>query len=181
MSARFDPYKHHRRSIRLQGYDYARPGGYFITVVTNERECLFGEVVEGEVQLNDRGKIAEDCWCAIPDHFPGIELGIFVVMPNHIHGIINIATHSGGTMYRAPTTEGFGAPVAGSIPTIVRTYKAAVTRRIARELNGGMIWQRNYYEHIIRNEEDYNRIYNYIENNPARWEQDSEWTGGHPR
>ena len=128
---RFDPKKHHRKSIRLPGYDYSQAGGYYVTIVTHQRNCLFGEVVNGEMVLNDFGKIADECWRAIPDHFPVVELGAYVVMPNHVHGII-VITNGRGTIYRAPTQEQFQKPVAGSIPTIIRTFKAAVTRRIGR-------------------------------------------------
>ena len=84
----FDPQKHHRRSIRLQGYDYTRPGGYYVTIVTHDRACLFGEVVNGEMVLNDLGRIVEKAWYDLANHYPNVELGIFVIMPNHAHGII---------------------------------------------------------------------------------------------
>jgi REP element-mobilizing transposase RayT len=176
---KFDPQKHHRRSIRLPEYDYTRPGGYFVTIAAYGRECLFGEVVGGEVVLNDMGRIAEECWRAIPEHFPNAELGVYVVMPNHLHGIIILHEHGRGTKFRAPTatSEQFQKPVEGSIPTIVRTYKAAVTRHVGRELDGGVVWQKNYYEHIIRNDEDANRIHRYIEANPAMWAEDKEIPG----
>jgi putative transposase len=106
--------------------------------------------VNKEMQVNDYGKIVDECWRAIPDHFPNVELGAYVVMPNHVHGIIVIndrsdanASERRGTIYRAPT-EQFGKPVVGSIPIIIRTFKSAVTRRIGRELNATRIWQRNY-------------------------------------
>ena len=82
---KFDPKIHHRRSIRLQGYNYTRAGAYFVTIVTHQRACLFGDVVNGDMQLSDHGQIADECWRAIPDHFPFVELGVHVVMPNHAH------------------------------------------------------------------------------------------------
>lgn len=170
---KFDSQKHHRRSIRLQEYDYAQAGGYFVTIVTYQRDLLFGEIVDEEMMLNDFGKIADECWRAIPEHFPNVELGAYVVMPNHVHGIITI-TDGRGTIYRAPTQEQFQKPVTGSIPTIIRTYKSAVTRLIGREHNTTGIWQRNYYEHIIRNHEDWDRIHRYIESNPSMWTEDEE-------
>lgn len=179
---KFDPQKHHRKSIRLQGYDYSQAGAYYVTIVTYQRDCLFGEVVHGEMVLNEYGKIADECWRAIPAHFPFVELGANVVMPNHVHGVIVIidndradalASARRGAIYRAPTTtEKFGKPVKGSLPTIVRTYKAAVTRRIGRELNATGIWQRNYYEHIIRDEKDLQNKTDYIEANPSLWDED---------
>jgi putative transposase len=88
--SKFDPKKHHRKSIRLQGYDYSQGGVYFVTIITYQRDCLFGEIVNEEMKLNDFGKIADECWSAIPQHFPFVELGAYVIMPNHVHGIIII-------------------------------------------------------------------------------------------
>ena len=177
---KFDPQKHHRRSIRLKEHDYSQPGGYFVTIVTYRRDILFGEIVNGEMKLNDYGRIADECWRLIPGHFPNVELGVHVVMPNHMHGIIVInegadadASARRGTIYRAPT-EQFGKPVARSIPTIIRSFKSAVTRRIGRELNATGIWQRNYYEHIIRDDREMDRIHRYIESNPSMWADDNE-------
>jgi REP element-mobilizing transposase RayT len=181
--SKFDPHKHHRRSIRLKGYDYSQAGAYFVTIVTYQRDLLFGEIKNGEMHLNALGGIADECWRAIPDHFPNVELAAHVVMPNHMHGILvfnnndvdaNASTSTGrGTIYRAPT-EQFQKPVPGSLPTIVRTYKSAVTRRIGREYNITGIWQRNYYEHVIRNHEEWDRIHRYIEANPRSWNEDQE-------
>ncbi len=122
---------YHRRSNRLQGYDYSLPGVYFVTIVTFERGLYFGEIIQGEMHSQDMGQIAKDCWLAIPEHFPNVEVYPFVVMPNHVHGVITISDDPGrGTIYRAPTEdcENFGHPVVGSLPTIVRTFKAAASR-----------------------------------------------------
>jgi hypothetical protein len=119
----FDPEEHHRRSIRIKGYDYSQPGAYFVTICTRDRECLLGSVL----RLNEFGEIAQRCWEEIPGHFPSVELDAFVVMPNHIHAILVVLGR--GTACRAPTTEQFGRPIAGSIPTIVRAYKSAVMVR----------------------------------------------------
>ena len=176
---KFDPQKHHRRSIRLKNYDYAQPGGYFITIVTYQREMLFGEIENGEMKLNGFGKIADDCWRAIPDHFPNVELGAYVVMPNHVHGVIVIndgpATNSSpdvGARHAWPLPP--HGPKPKSIGAIVGSYKSAVTRRIGREHNATGIWQRNYHEHVIRNHEEWDRIHRYIEANPLRWAEDRE-------
>jgi len=185
---KYDPQKHHRRSIRLPEYDYSQPGAYFITMVTHQREPLFGSIVQGEMRLSAMGQVAEEHWRLIPEHFPQVELGAYVIMPNHVHGIIVINGRSNasafertGTTCRGTTMscpyearEKFGKPVKGSIPTIIRSYKASVTRRIQREQNATAIWQRNYYEHIIRNEEAHHRISLYIESNVARWVMDHE-------
>lgn len=169
---KFDPQKHHRRSIRLKEYDYTQPGGYFITIVAYQRATLFGKIVNGEIQLNALGIIADECWRAIPDHFPNVELGAFVVMPNHVHGIL--AINEDVDANASTSTEQFQKPVPGSIPTIVRSYKSAVTRRIGREHNATGIWQRNYYEHVIRNQTEWDRIHRYIEANPSTWTEDKE-------
>lgn len=97
---KFDPQKHHRRSIRLKQYDYAQPGGYFVTIVTYQRDCLFGEIVNEEMQLNELGCIADECWRAIPDHFHDVELGAYVIMPNHMHGIIVIRADANASARR---------------------------------------------------------------------------------
>ena len=165
-----------RRSVRLKGYDYTSPGAYYVTIATYQRELLFGEIVDGKMVLNARGKIVWECWYEISKHFPHVELGAFVVMPNHVHGIIEIINvdNGRGTIYRAPTQEEFQKPVKGSLPTIMRTFKAAVTRRVGRELNETGIWQRNYYEHVIRNQQDWERIHNYILANSVNWDGDKE-------
>jgi putative transposase len=167
--------KFHRRSIRLKEYDYSQPGAYFVTMVTFQRDCLFGQITNEEMQLNEFGRIAEECRCVISEHFPNVELGTYVIMPNHVHGIIVIHDNERrGTIYRAPTTEKFQKPVIGSIPTIIRTFKAAVTREIRHKFNATDVWQRNYYEHVICNEKEWDRIHRYIESNPAHWESDNE-------
>lgn len=179
----FDRDKHHRRSIRLRGYDYAQPGAYFITICTFERAGLFGEVCDGEMRANAFGQVAAGEWQKTAAMRPRIRLDAFIVMPNHIHGIIVIedAVHRSVNRAAAP---GFGEraevhtprPESDSIPTIVRLYKAATTKRInaSRDLPGVPVWQRNYYERIVRDENEYHRICEYIANNPARWADDQE-------
>ena len=103
LKSKFDPQKHHRRSIRLKGFDYSSEAAYYVTVVTYHRDRLFGEVVNEEMVLNDFGKIADNCWRAIPEHFPLVELGAYVIMPNHVHGIIVITNDRRGDAYVAPT------------------------------------------------------------------------------
>jgi putative transposase len=128
---KFDPNNHHRRSIRLKGYDYTQPGAYFVTMVTFRRECLFGEVIGGEMVLNPWGSVVDECWRAIPNHFPNVELGAYVVMPNHIHGIVVIREMglSVGTRHASPLPSN---PPRGVIPNflgaIVGSVKSAVTR-----------------------------------------------------
>jgi len=170
------PNQHHRHSIRLYEYDYALPGAYFVTVGTYSYKCIFGKIRDQVMLLNNLGELVEKCWMDIPDHFPNVEVKPFMVMPNHIHGIITIYKDDGrGTIYRAPTTEKFGRPVIGSVPTIIRTYKASVSRIARRELGMVKIWQRNYYEHIIRNELELKNIACYISINPETWADDPEY------
>src|SRR5687768_9108311 len=173
---KFDPKIHHRRSIRLKEYDYAQAGGYYITIVAWHRECLFGEIVNGEMILSSFGMVANQQWEKLPKRFKNIELGAYMIMPNHMHGIIMISEGRGtaknpkdldaestrrtltmdgrGTAEnpkdlddestrRAPTKEQFQKPVKGSIPTIIRSYKSAVSYRInlMRRSNGVPVWQ----------------------------------------
>ncbi len=167
-----------RRSIRLRDYDYAQSGAYFITVCAHQRQCLFGEIVDGKMQINPFGEIVKEEWFKTAVIRPNVTLfdDEFVIMPNHIHGIIWIVDDVGARRRRAPTLERFGKPVSGSIPTIVRAFKSAVTRRInaLRGTPGAPVWQRNYYEHVIRNEPALHHIREYIATNPARWAVDRE-------
>lgn len=173
----YNPDKHHRRSIRLQGYDYAQEGAYFVTCCTIRRVHLFGKIADGEMQMNDFGRIAAQEWDRTMELRPNIVCGPSIVMPNHFHGILIIHGRASGTGRndQTPAIEQFGKPVAGSLPTMVRAFKSAVTKRIneIRQTPGAAVWQRNYYERVIRNEAAYNRIANYIATNPQRWKEDS--------
>ncbi|NQU66398.1 MAG: transposase [Candidatus Marinimicrobia bacterium] len=175
----YDPQKHHRRSIRLKGYDYSQPGAYFVTMCTQNRKMLFGDVVGGEMNLNDYGKLVELEWFKTEKMRTNIRLDAFVVMPNHLHGIIVIddcwgTEHRAPTVLHSPTIEQFGKSTSNSIPTIIRGFKSAVTTQInaMRHSPGTKLWQRNYYEHIIRTERELQRIQQYIVENPLKWEND---------
>ena len=186
----FDPQSHHRRSIRLPGYDYTQPGAYFVTVVTWQREELFGQVVSGEMHLNDFGRIAREEWLKTAALRSNVALreDEFVVMPNHVHGVVWIVDEGESlvgaqrrcapTENRAPTKDHvpIGRLVASSIPAIIRAYKSAVTYRInaLREMPGTPLWQRNYYEHIVRDDKEFWAIVNYIHDNPLNWQEDQE-------
>jgi REP-associated tyrosine transposase len=182
MKSKFDSQKHHRRSIRLKGYDYSSEGGYYVTIVTWHRDCIFGEVVKPEfpseayVNLTALGKIADECWRAIPDHFPNVELGAHVIMPNHVHGIIVITDNGrGAALLRPYDNDPYPHKInvkPGSLGVIVRSYKSAVSYRIHKEHNATGIWQRNYYEHILRDEKDLQNKIDYIAANPMLWDED---------
>ncbi len=181
--------KHRRRSIRLPGYDYTRPGAYYITIVTFKRACWFGEIANGEMKLSKVGQIVRREWLRLPSRFPNVELDEFIVMPDHLHGIIVIvdsrrrgtgdlstAKVKATTPVPLPAGENFGGPVPGSIPTIIRSFKAAVSFRINSLVRktAQSVWQRNYYEHLIRDEIEWNSIRLYIQSNPINWELDNE-------
>jgi REP element-mobilizing transposase RayT len=177
---KYDPRIHHRRSIRLKGYDYTQPGAYFVTMVTRGRECLFGEVADSEMRSNDWGRIVAACWNSISGYFPDAGLDAFVVMSNHVHGIIVIGgDDSVGVKHSRSLTDASPLPngtQSGSLAAIVQNFKSVSTRKInaMRGMAGVPVWQRNYYEHIVRNAADLHRIREYIANNPRGWGQDSD-------
>jgi REP element-mobilizing transposase RayT len=169
----------HRRSIRLKGYDYAYPGAYFVTICTHNREHLFGEIVDSQMQWNEHNCIVQACWDDLPYHYPHVELDAFVVMPNHIHGIIVLVDVVGAGLRPAPTTAPATTPTTGKrhdLPEIVRAFKSFSARRIngIRQTPGVPVWQRNYYEHIIRDENELNCIREYVMSNPVQWQYDRE-------
>jgi putative transposase len=182
MAGIHDPDRHHRRSIRLKGYEYAQAGAYSLTVCTACRDPLFGEIVDDEMRPNAFGRAVQATWDGIPDHFTEVDLDAFVVMPNHVHGILVIvpsaadASVSQGTACRAPTTESFGPPVTRSLATMVRSFKAATTKAVndLRGTRGAAVWQRNYYERVIRNDRELQAIREYIARNPANWVEDEQ-------
>ena len=181
---KYNPDIHHRRSIRLKGYDYSQAGAYFVTICANDRECLFGEIVEmigehREMVLNEFGRIVKDEWVRSAEIRSEIELGEFVVMPNHFHGIVHITTQPVGAYGHTPVshTPVSHTPVRSPSKTIgamVRGFKSVVTKRINEIRNSPCVpvWQRNYHEHIIRDDADYNRIAEYVIANPHRWIED---------
>ena len=174
----YNPDIHHRRSTRLKGYDYSQAGAYFITIVTQGRVCLFGDVIDGEMLLNDAGEMAREVWDGMPDRFPSVEMDEFVVMPNHVHGVIFI---------HQPHTPTVGASLVGAqnvgpaLGDMVGAYKSLTTvayGKGVREMDWPpfhkRLWQRDYYERIIRNESEIALAREYIANNPMKWELDRE-------
>jgi putative transposase len=189
----YDPSRHHRRSIRLRAYDYSQPGAYFVTLVTQDRALLFDDPV--------LRRVIETFWQRIPQHCPDVTLDAWVVMPNHLHGILLLGTSDAdlarvarepagvdvASMTRSsargaaslPPAVPTRGPPAGSLGTIVGNFKAVTTRRIngVRKTPGARVWQRNYYERVVRNERELEAIREYIQNNPANWALDKENPG----
>jgi len=174
---KYDPEKHHRRSIRLKEYDYSQTGAYFITICAYNKECIFGDVVDGKIILNQYGEIVKAEWLKTFDIRKNLILDKYIVMPNHFHGIIMIVDgHDVGATRRVAPTKRPNGPVPASIGAIIGQFKSIVTKRInaMRNTTGLPVWQRNYYEHIIRNEDELNQIREYIADNPIKWELDEE-------
>ena len=177
---KYSPDIHHRRSIRLKGYDYSQAGAYFVTLCTHNKECLFGEIANGAVRLNDAGRMVERWWLELSKKFPTIEIDQYVIMPNHLHGIIWVQYQKvvGADLRVCPDVTQ-GAHTGAPLPTIVQWFKTMTSNEYIRNVksNGwppfqGKLWQRNYYEHIIRNEDELIRTSEYILNNPAHWAED---------
>ena len=176
----------HRRSIRLEGYDYSQPGAYFITIVAFHRSCLFGVMSDDKVVLNPIGRLVEFEWQRLEQRFKHVELGAWIVMPNHIHGIVNIIENEVDWVKRIPNAneqssqslEQFASPVAGSIATTIRSFKSSVTQQYQNLYKdySTKLWQRNYYDHIIRSETDLKNIYDYIVDNPRKWTEDENYS-----
>jgi len=175
-----------RKSPRLIGYDYTLAGAYFVTICSHERTHLFGQVQADTMVLNIAGEIAAARWLALPEHHFGIELDAFVVMPNHVHGIIVLVgttqassgVASSGTTTpadRVSKTAGRAPTSSGSLGAVVGSYKSGVTRRIRESRNDPalQIWQGRYHDHIIRSESALVKIQRYVTNNPAQWQEDT--------
>lgn len=159
-----------RKNIRFQGFDYRSLTAYFVTVCTHDRQCVFGTIDSGILKSSRRGLIAAECWKAIPTHNPHVELDNFIVMPNHVHGILRFvgATHASSAAGSGPPTHSLGA--------VIGSYKAAVSKMINRLRPAAAIslWQRSYYDHVIRHDRAYELIWQYTDDNPRRWGEDAE-------
>ncbi|MFP5271613.1 transposase [Coleofasciculus sp.] len=198
----FHPDYYHRHSIRLKGYNYAQPGAYFVTLCTYQRHCWFGEIRNGKMGLNQIGKIVAQEWLYSAQLRQEIQLDAWIIMPNHLHGIVIITPSKERNNhpidpidkgnnpgfpqfeYTSPTGKQPDTPLsnlpihrpARSLSSFIAGFKSTVTKRInlMRQSIGTPIWQRNYYEHIIRNQKSLFNIRNYIINNPRRWESDAD-------
>ena len=168
---KYNPKYHHRKSIRLKEYDYTNPNWYYITICTYNKKDAFGDVKYGKMILNNYGKIVDEEWIKTKEIRKNIDLDDYVIMPNHFHGIIIINSSVGATRRVAPTKVK-STLQAGSLGAIIGQFKSKVTKRIRSSGLENFKWQRNYYEHIIRNEQDLYRIRTYIQKNPLRWELD---------
>jgi REP element-mobilizing transposase RayT len=169
--------KYRIESIRLKGWDYTSPGEYFVTICTKGMVEWFGRVNGNVMQMNDIGDVARRCWIEIPQHHTDIALDEFIVMPNHVHGIIVINEHHGENRRDVAGNVSTGttpsiSPKSGSLSAIIRSYKSAVTNWCAKHGYDDFTWQPRFYDHIIRNDKSLNTIREYIRNNPAHWESD---------
>jgi putative transposase len=177
---KYDPNKYHRRSLRLPGYDYTQVGAYFVTVCTHSRRYMFGDVIDGEMRLNDPGGMVEQWWVELEKKFPLVKIDKYMVMPDHFHGIVIIVdqhNHVGADAQVCPIPQGAdpGAP----LPRVLQWFKTMTTngyicgvKQLSWAPLQGKLWQCNYYEHIIRNERELDDIRQYIVDNPAKWHED---------
>lgn len=187
---KYDPAIHHRRSIRLPRFDYSSPGAYFVTICAQERRCFFGEIVDGHSHLNDAGTTISGWWSRIGAKF-GVQPDLFVVMPNHFHGIVLIPTNDVGADPRVRPTAAGPLPTTGRppatpastqgaqaapLPQIMQWFKTMTTNEYIRGVRQrgwppfpGRLWQRNYYERVIRDDAELNRARQYIIDNPLKW------------
>jgi REP element-mobilizing transposase RayT len=172
----YNPDIHHRRSIRLKNYDYSSAGTYFITINAYKRDLIFGVITNGEMVLNEFGRIAESFFCEIENRYPNVLLDEFIVMPDHVHVIINVSSCIDCS------EEGFASTQSESdrsmrrkmtIPKIVGFYKMNVAKKInlIRHMSGMSLWQRNYYERVIRSDYELDRVRDYVRNNPRNWKE----------
>lgn len=187
----FNTKTHQRRSVRLKGYDYGQSGAYFVTICAYNRECLLGEIAncrgEKSFALNKTpsneklfvhtkiGKIVEKCWLEIPAHYPDVILYKYVVMPNHMHGILFIDNARAKDFSPLPSPPPISQRPAGTSKTIgaiIRGFKIGVTKWARTNTNIYTVWQRNYYEHIIRSENSFEKICEYVVNNQHNWNLD---------
>ena len=176
-----DPEIHRRRSIRLGGYDYSSAGAYFVSIVVQRRLCLFGEVVDGEMRLNGAGEMDRRVWEGMAERFPYVEMDEFVVMPNHVHGVVFLRQ-------MAQATDASTGETARDVPKlgdVVREFKSLTTVAYGKGVRGlgwerfeKRLWQRNYYERVMRNGSELRAVREYIVNNPRNWELDRENPGG---
>ncbi len=170
--------KYRVESTRLPNRNYAANGWYFVTICTSDRAHFFGDVIAGEVQLSAIGKIAQQFWAEIPNHFNDIYIDAYVIMPNHVHGIVvidcptDVETRNFASLQPTDESNKFGPLKSGSLQSIIHSYKSVVTRWCRKNGYDNFAWQSRFYDHIIRADGSIDRIREYIINNPAKWEED---------
>ncbi len=185
----FDAEHDNRQSTRMKGYDYTLPGAYFVTIISQSRICLFGDIKKGDILYSKVGQSIHESWCSIPGKFSNTELDEFVLMPNHLHGIIFILESDGKgeafsevNNFQGVWSSENASPLrprgtqSSSLSAVIQNFKSVSTRMVNRRYfkPGNKIWQRNYYERIIRNDRELNAIRQYIHNNPLNWVRDLE-------
>ncbi len=199
--SRYDPYQHNRQSIRLKGYDYSKAGNYFVTICVKDKERILGEINDGIVSLSDIGKIADQCWQKIPEHFPNVQLDEYVIMPNHIHGVIEIVKNDDNIdgirnvvvgiqnfeslHYESPQQQQHKKPpskqnqfqkiIPRSLGSIVRGFKIGVTKWCQNNDREYFQWQRNFHDRIIRSSKELHTVRRYIRANPDNWKIDIKY------
>ena len=171
MNHRRNPPSNRRKSIRLKGYDYTQSGAYFVTLVMRNRLSLLGEIVSGKMLLNGIGESIRDAWEWLAKRYPYVKLDEYVVMPNHFHGIIVLTNDRQPHHHSRPMNKPLGR--------LMAAFKTVSTKQtnLLQGTPGQPMWQRNFYEHVIRDETELDRIRKYIADNPANWETDSENPG----
>jgi putative transposase len=177
----YNPKIHHRKSLRFKGVDYAQEGIYFLTICTYKKQRIFGHVnTNGQMVLSEGGQIANTCWQDIPNHFPNVALYAFVIMPDHVHGLIEIKKKyipahlkegESSSQGSKPHIAKFQAPTPGAVGSIVKGFKIGVTKWFRTNTPIKDIWQRNYYVQIVRDDMAFLNISEYIKNNPAKWKR----------
>jgi REP element-mobilizing transposase RayT len=164
-----------RRIVRLQDFDYSQNGAYFITIVVNQRLHLFGQISDGEMRLNAAGKMVQDVCRRMPDYHPGIEFTLFQIMPNHFHAIILIRRESGRPQWGAPTENPVGLiEIVGRFKSLTTKFYIEGVKKYGWPRFNHHLWQRSFFEHVIRSERDYRAIADYIQTNPLNWSHDTE-------
>lgn len=176
----YDPAAHHRRSVHLRQYDYRTAGAYFVTLCTADRSLLFGEVADDQVRLTTCGHLVGACWVWLAEQYSYLKLDAWTLMPNHLHGVLVISEVPAvaGAVRRYSTLRQQGGPptITKSLGRLIGAFKTVSTKRVnvLRGTPGEVVWQRDYYEHVVRGERELDRIRQYIADNPRRWAMDRE-------
>ena len=172
MPNNYNPKIHHRKSMRLKDYDYAQDGYYFVTICAENKIECFGKIIDGKMVLSEIGKIVNQCWIEIPEHFPDTKLDEHIIMPNHLHGIIAIENNNCAVGNKNFCSLPWQTKLSRSLSSIIRGLKIGVTKWCRNNNHNEFQWQKSFYDHIIRNEKELDKIRRYIFKNPLKWELD---------